>query len=150
MATGHHELSARNDDVKMGSERGFGIVFAVVFAVIGLWPTFKLRTLPHVTLAETRLWAIAVAALFLTAGLLAPAVLKPLNRLWFKFGLLLGRIMNPIIMGVLFYGVFTPFGLVMRLFGKDPLRLKHDRAASSYWIRRTPPGPTGESMRNQF
>lgn len=150
MTTGHHELSARHDDVKMGSERGFGIVFAVVFSIIALWPTFTLRALPKVDLAATRLWAIALAALFLAAGLLAPAVLKPLNRLWFKLGLLLARIMNPIIMGLLFYGVFTPFGLVMRLFGKDLLRLKLDREAPSYWIRRTPPGPTGESMRNQF
>jgi hypothetical protein len=138
------------DDVKMGSERSFGLVFAFVFTVVGLWPTFRIATLPAVSLGSARLWALAVAAIFLLAAFAAPSILRPLNTLWFKFGLLLGRVMNPLVMGVIFFLVFVPFGLVMRLFGKDLLRLRLDREAPSYWIRRTPPGPAPGTMRNQY
>jgi len=76
--------------------------------------------------------------------------LRPLNRLWLRFGLLLHAVMNPLIMGLLFYGTVMPIGLLMRLFGKDPLNLKRDAQASSYWIMRTPPGPAPDTMSNQF
>ncbi len=80
----------------------------------------------------------------------APQVLAPLNRLWFKLGLLLHKIVNPIVLGIMFYVVVTPTGLIMRLLGKDLLRLKRDPAAASYWIERTPPGPKPESLGDQF
>lgn len=148
--TASFEKPKEQDNIVMGSERSFGLVFAAVFAIIGLWPTFTLRTLPALHLGAARLWALALAAAFLALAYAAPAVLKPLNRLWFLFGLLLARVMNPIIMGVLFGLVFVPFGIAMRLLGRDLLRLKIDRQARSYWLRRDPPGPTGDSMRNQF
>lgn len=137
-----HEDFGRGDGPKAGSERGFGIVFAVVFAVIGFWPLLDGEA--------ARIWALTVGAVFLAASLLAPGVLKPLNRVWFLFGMALGRVVNPLVMGLLFYGTITPIALVMRLAGKDPLRLGFDPDAKTYWIDREPPGPAPESMRNQF
>ena len=139
---GFHEQFSREDGVKAGSDRAFGLVFAAVFALIGLWP-----------LAATggvRTWALIVAALFLAAAFFAPGALKPLNRVWFLFGKLLHKIINPLVMALLFFTTVTPIALLMRLAGKDPLRLKFDRAARSYWIERTPPGPAPDSMRRQF
>ncbi|CDL00684.1 conserved protein of unknown function [Magnetospirillum gryphiswaldense MSR-1 v2] len=126
----------------MGSERSFGIVFAVVFALIGLWP-LKAG-------GDMRLWALGLAALFLVVAFVAPKLLKPLNLLWFKFGLLLHKIMTPLIMGLLFFLTVTPVGMLMRATGKDPMRLKRDPDAASYWIDRDPPGPKPASMKNQF
>jgi len=137
-----HEDLQREDAVKVGSERGFGIVFAVVFAVIGLYPAWDG--------APVRWWALALAAIFLAVAGLAPSILKPLNRLWFAFGLLLHRVVNPIVMGLVFFVAVTPTAIVMRMLGKDPLRLRVDRTAKTYWIERRPPGPAPETMRNQF
>lgn len=125
-----------------GSERTFGLVFAAVFVLIGLWPLIH----AHVP----RWWALIVALLFAAAGLLVPALLRPLNRAWFKFGLLLHHIINPVIMAVMFYGAFVPMGLLLKLFGKDLLRLRRDPQLSSYWITRQPPGPPPGSMTKQF
>jgi hypothetical protein len=130
------------DQVQIGSERSFGLVFAAVFALIGLWPLLRA--------AEARGWALALAALFLAAGLWLPQSLRTLNRLWFKFGLALARVTTPLVMGLLFFAVVAPTGLFMRLRGKDLLRLRIDRAAATYWIERAPPGPAPDSMRNQF
>jgi hypothetical protein len=91
-----------------------------------------------------------VAALFLAAALLRPAKLHPLNLIWLKFGLLLHRVVNPVIMALLFYGTVLPTGLVMRMLGKDLLRLKREPGADSYWIVRQPPGPAPETMKDQF
>lgn len=140
--TAMHEDLRREHDVKRSSERSFGVVFSVVFAIVGLWPVWGQGTV--------RLWALVIAAGFLALALFWQAPLRPLNRLWLRFGLLLHSIVNPIIMGLLFYGTVVPTGLLMRLAGKDPLRLKRDPQASSYWIVRTPPGPAPESMSNQF
>lgn len=126
----------------MGSERSFGLVFVVVFAVIGFWPLLKGEPL--------RLWALGAAAVLLVLALAVPAALKPFNRLWFRFGLLLHKVMTPLIMGLMFFGAFMPTGLIMRALGKDILRLKFDPQAQSYWIERHPPGPAPESLRNQF
>ena len=139
---GFHEDLTREEEVKASSERGFGIVFAVVFTIVGL--------LPLLAGGGVRWWALALAAGFLGAGYLAPQILRPLNRLWLKFGLLLHRIVNPVIMGLLFFVTVTPIGLIMRALGKDPLRLNLDRSAKSYWIERTPPGPAPDTMKNQF
>ncbi len=137
-----HEDFGRRQAVAAGSERGFGVVFAVVFAAIGLWPL--------IDGAAARPWALIVAALFATAAAVAPAMLRPFNRLWFLIGLALHRVVNPLVMAILFYLTVTPMALLMRLAGKDPLRLKFDRRAKSYWIERHPAGPAPESMRHQF
>jgi hypothetical protein len=113
-----------------------------LFALIAVWPLKDG--------GELRLWAIAVAAAFAVAALAAPRALRPLNLLWFKFGMLLHHIVTPLVMGLLFFLTVTPVGLLMRATGKDPMRLKRDPAAASYWIDRTPPGPAPDSMKNQF
>ncbi|NQU60685.1 MAG: hypothetical protein HQ512_06115 [Rhodospirillales bacterium] len=143
---GFHEDFGRDDHVKTGSERSFGVVFAVVFAVIGLSPLIG----AEVGSGAVRVWALAVAGGFLTAGLFMPAVLRPLNLLWFKFGMVLSKIINPVVMGLLFYLTITPIALLMRLFGKDPLHRRFNANTKSYWIVRDPAGPEPESMRRQF
>ncbi|SRR5258706_2552030 len=127
---------------KPGSDRAFGLVFAGAFLLVALWPLFER--------APLRLWAIAVAALFALCAWLAPQVLAPLNRIWFRFGELLHRIVSPIALGIIFFGVITPYALVMRLFGRDELLLRKSSARQSYWVRREPPGPPPDSFRNQF
>ncbi len=124
----------------VGSERSFGIVFSVVFVLIGLWPL--------VYSGSPRWWALTVAAAFITAGFLFPAVLKPLNILWFKFGMLLGRIIGPVVMGLIFFIAVTPTALIFKLRRKDLLHLNRDPGASSYWIARDE--TTSGSMRDQF
>ncbi len=137
-----HEDFGREDDSKPGSERGFGIVFAVVFALIGLWPL--------VGGGPVRLWALAGGGIFLAAGLFFPIVLRPLNRIWFLFGMALHKIVNPVVMGLLFFLTVTPIALIMRAMGKDPLHRKFDPDAKTYWIERDPAGPAPETMRQQF
>lgn len=137
-----HEDLTREQDVEGSSDRSFGVVFAVVFLIVSAWPLMSG--------GPPRWWAGVVAALFATIALAKPSLLAGLNRQWMKLGLLLGRIVSPLALGLLFYGVITPLGIALRLAGKDPLRLKHDRGADSYWIRREPPGPAPDSMTNQF
>jgi len=134
----------------MGSERGFGLVFAVVFVLVGLWPAVELAWRPRLQPEHLRLWALALAAAFLATALLHPPVLRPLNRLWFLLGMLLSRIMTPLVMGLLFVLAVVPTAIVMRLRGHDLLRLKIDRNARTYWIVREPPGPPRDSMRQQY
>ncbi len=142
MTRGFHEDLSRGDVAEGGSERGFGLVFAVVFAGLGLWPALSGEGI--------RLWALGLAALFLLAAVVRPAALGPLNRLWLKFGRLLHGIVTPLIMGLLFFAVVTPTALIMRALKKDPLNLRFRPEARTYWIARRPPGPDPESMRNQF
>jgi hypothetical protein len=137
-----HESYVRDEAVEGSPNRSFGLVFAGVFALIGF--------LPMIFGGVARLWAIVLSVAFLAAALAFPAVLTPLNRLWTRFGLLLHRIVSPIVLGIMFFGVITPMGVLMRMFGKDPLRLRLDKAARSYWIARTPPGPAPETFRDQF
>ncbi len=137
-----HEDFGRKQESQGSSDRAFGIVFAVFFALLGFSP---LRT--HHPL---RWWALPVAGLFLFVGILKPIWLRPLNKYWTKLGLLMGRIVSPVITAVLFYGVVTPTALLFRMLGKDPLRLSRDPEARSYWIERQPPGPAPETMTNQF
>jgi predicted membrane metal-binding protein len=139
---GLHEDLGRQDAPIAGSERGFGIVFAVVFAVVGLWPLLDGE--------PVRAWALVLAAGFLGTGFFAPGLLKPLNRIWFLFGLALHKIVSPLVMGLLFFLTVTPMALILRALGKDPLRRKFDPDAKSYWIERNPPGPAPETMRRQF
>ena len=134
---------SRQHAVEGSSNRSFGIVFAVVFLIIAAWPlVFGSGAL--------RWWAAAVAAVFGVLAFVAPAVLAAPNRAWMKLGLLLGRIVSPIVLGLLFYIVFTPMGWALRAMGKDPMRLRRDASASTYWIERKPPGPPPDSLHNQF
>jgi predicted membrane metal-binding protein len=143
MATsGLHEDFSREEEVKAGTDRGFGLVFAGFFGILCAISLWRGGTSWH--------WMLPVAAAFLVVALTYPKVLAPLNRLWLKFGLLLYKVMNPLILGLLFFVTIMPIGLVMRAFGKDFLRLRRDPNAKSYWIDRTPPGPPPQSMKNQF
>ena len=126
----------------VGSNRTFGVVFAVVFGIITLWPVLSG--------GWPRWWASSIAGIFLAAALIAPRLLSPLNRTWFHFGVVLHRVINPIIMGIIYYGTVVPIGLILRARGKDLLRLKRDPNAKSYWIERDPPGPARGSMTKQF
>jgi hypothetical protein len=126
------------DDVKISSNRSFGIVFFVVFFIITLFP------LTHG--GEIRLWSLIISLIFLTLGLLNSKILAPLNKIWFKFGVFLGKIVSPIIMGIIFFLVVTPIGLIMRSLGKDLLNLKYNKN-KSYWIEKNGPKSI---MKNQF
>tara|TARA_Y100000389_G_scaffold6994_1_gene6697 strand:- start:789 stop:1172 length:384 start_codon:yes stop_codon:yes gene_type:complete len=126
------------DDIKIGSNRSFGIVFFIVFLLIAIYPLINNEGL--------RIWSIIIAIFFLILGLINSKVLTPFNKLWFKFGLLLGKIISPIIMGVVFFLVVTPIAFIMRIIGKDLLNLKFNKN-KSYWIEKT--GPKSK-MKNQF
>lgn len=132
----------RPQSAKPGSERAFGLVFAGVFLLVSLWPLLE-RGSP-------RLWAITVATVFALFAWLAPRALAPLNLLWFKFGESMHRIVSPIALGVIFFGVITPYAVVMRLFGRDELLLRKRSARTSYWVRREPPGPPPDSFDKQY
>ena len=126
------------DDIKIGSNRSFGIVFFVVFLIIAIYPlTYS---------GDVRLWSVIISIIFLVLGILNSKILTPLNKLWFKFGILLGKIVSPIIMGIIFFLVVTPIGFIMRILGKDVLNLKFN-ANKSYWIEKK--GPKSK-MKNQF
>ncbi len=127
------------DEIKLGSNRSFGIVFFIVFVLIATYPLLNQE--------EVRIWSLIISFLFLFLGLLNSKILTPLNKLWFRFGLFLGKIISPIIMGVIFFLVVTPIGLLMRFFGKDVLNLKLNKKKSSYWIEKD--GPKSK-MKNQF
>jgi uncharacterized membrane protein YagU involved in acid resistance len=140
--SGLHEDYGREAEIEVSSDRSFGFVFAVVFTIVALWPLYGG--------GGVRLWAAGVAGAFALLALVLPRVLSPLNKLWMKLGMLLQKIVSPIILGILFFVTITPIGLFMRLFGTDFLRLRWDPDADSYWIQREPPGPPPESMENQF
>ena len=137
-----HEDFSRPDDIKPSSDRSFGLIIAAFFLIVALWPV--IRTEP------VRWWALGLAGTFAVLALLWTPALAPFNKLWMKLGLLLYTIVNPVVLGLLFYLTVTPIALLMRLLHKDPLRLRREPDATSYWIHRSPPGPTPESMKNQF
>ena len=126
------------DEIKIGSNRSFGIVFFIVFVLIAIYPLINQE--------EVRIWSLIISFLFLFLGLLNSKILTPLNKLWFKFGILLGKIISPIIMGIIFFLIVTPIGLIMRILRKDLLNLKFNNS-KSYWIEKT--GPKSK-MKNQF
>lgn len=136
------ENSVHEEAIEGSSDRTFGLLFAAIFAILALWP------LLHG--AQIRVWALVLAAVFLVLALAWPRALSRLNRGWMRFGLLLNRIVSPVAIGVVYYLTLVPMGLVMRAFGKRPLRLGFDRAATSYWITREPPGPDPKTMIDQF
>jgi O-antigen/teichoic acid export membrane protein len=137
-----HENYDRDEKIDGSSNRSFGLVFAAFFGLVGLLPLILGRA--------PRIWAFLPGALFLLAALFFPSVLGPLNRAWMRLGLLLHRVVSPIVLGIMFYLVITPMGLLMRAMGKDFLRLRPDPAAASYWIDRRPPGPAPEAFKDQF
>ena len=126
------------DDIRIGSNRSFGIVFFVVFLIITLYPLLNNENI--------RYWSLLVSLVFLILGLLNSNILTPLNKAWFKFGILLGKVISPIIMGIIFFFVVTPIGLLMRILKKDLLNLKYNNN-KSYWIEKTEPK---SKMKNQF
>ena len=126
------------DNIKIGSNRSFGIVFFIVFFLIALYPTINSE--------EIRIWSVIISLIFLVLGLLDSKILTPFNKIWFKFGTLLGRVISPLVMGIIFFFVVTPIGLIMRILGKDVLNLKYN-SNKTYWIEKT--GPKSK-MKNQF
>ena len=126
------------DEIKISSNRSFGIVFFVVFLIIALYPL--------IYSGELRIWSVIISFIFLTLGLLNSKILNPLNKLWFKFGIFLGKIISPLIMVIIFFLVVTPIGLVMRMLGKDVLNLKFNNDRS-YWIDKN---ESKSKMKNQF
>lgn len=130
-------------DPKLPSERRFGALFTLVFAVLGAWGHYKGGN----PAASNALFVAAAVVALVT--LAAPRLLAPFNLAWFKLGLLMGKVVSPIVLGIIFFVILTPVSAVSRLLGRDELRLKR-KAVQSYWIDRVPPGPDGDSFKNQF
>ena len=128
----------RYKDIKINSNRSFGVFFAVIFLIVAFWPLLND--------GEVRAWSLLVSLVFLILGLLNSKILTPLNKLWFKFGIFLGNFISPIIMGIIFFFVVTPTGLIMRLFKKDLINLKKNNN-KTYWIEKK---SIKSNMKNQF
>jgi|TARA_B100001027_G_scaffold68966_1_gene47064 hypothetical protein len=127
-----------HNDIKIGSNRSFGIVFFIVFLLIAIYPLLSGESV--------RLWSLAIATIFFILGIINSSLLSPLNKIWFKFGLLLGRFISPLVMGLIFFLVVTPIALFMKLLKKDLLNLKFNKD-NTYWIVKS--GPKSK-MKNQF
>ena len=128
-----------NKKIKIGSNRSFGIVFFVFFFIVALYPIINDEII--------RYWSLLFAIIFLILGLLNSKILSPLNKIWFKFGILLGKFVSPVVMGIVFFLVVTPTGFIMRLMSKNLLRLKKDNNLNTYWIKRK---GHQTSMKKQF
>ena len=126
------------EEINKSSNRSFGLVFFIVFLLIGIYPLFKN--------GEFRSWSIIISLIFLVLGIIDSKLLSPLNKLWFKFGLMLGKIISPLIMGIIFFIVVTPTAIIMRILGKDLLNLKYNKK-DSYWIEKS---DVKSKMKNQF
>ena len=124
--------------IKIGSNRSFGVVFFIVFFLISIYPLFNNGSVSY--------WSLILSLAFLILGLLNSKLLYPLNFIWFKFGILLGRIVSPIIMGVIFFLVVTPTSILLKIFGKDVLKLKYNNS-KTYWLDKNEPK---SKMKNQF
>ncbi len=128
----------KNNDIKIGSNKSFGIVFFIVFLIIALYPMLKGQDL--------RLWSLIISFIFLILGMINSSILTPLNKIWFKFGILLGNIISPIVMAIIFFGVVLPTGIVMKILRKDLIGLKKNNK-NTYWIEKK---SQMTSMKNQF
>ena len=128
----------KNNKIQLGSNRSFGIVFFIVFLIVAFYPFFNNE--------DIRVWSLFIAIIFLILGLLNSKILTPLNSVWFRFGLLLGKIVSPVIMGIIFFTIVTPIAFFMRILGKDLLNLKYNNN-KSYWIKKSGPKSL---MKNQF
>ena len=130
---------SRHVSTEQSSVKSFGVVFSIVFLIVALYPLINSEGL--------RIWALVVSIIFFLLAFLAPKILVLPNKLWFKFGLLIGSIVAPIVMAFVYFVTVLPTGLIMRLLGKDLLKQKLDKNAKSYWVKRSE--PMG-SMKNQF
>ncbi len=139
---GSHETLHREENFKASSDRGFALVFGGISTIVAIYGSIVGSTWWP--------WPVGVAAVFFILAFTVPSILAPLNKAWTKLGLLMFAFISPLVLGLLFYLCVTPIGLLMRACRKDPLRLKHDAKAPSYWIAREPPGPSGDSLKNQF
>ena len=128
-----------NSKIKISSNRSFGLVFFVIFLIVALWPLKSGE--------DIRLWSLVLSIIFFILGIFNSKLLTPLNKLWFKFGILLGSIVSPLIMGLVYFFVVTPMGVLMRILGKDLLKTSKVKSASSYWIKRDKQQST---MKKQF
>ena len=124
--------------IKLPSNRNFGIIFSIVFLIISLWPLLNQN--------DIRIWSLIISGIFLVLGLINSKLLLPLNKIWFKFGILLGNFIAPIVMGIVYFMVVTPTGLIMKLFGKDLLNLKKNNK-DTYWIEKD---NSNNDLKNQF
>jgi|TARA_B100000315_G_scaffold40600_1_gene35441 hypothetical protein len=127
------------EDIKISSNRSFGIVFFIFFLIVSIYPLIKG--------GEIRIWSLFIALIFLILGIINSKLLTPLNKIWFRFGILLGNFVSPIIMGIVFFIVVTPVSLILRLLGKDVLSLKKNNKKRTYWIDKSDPK---SKMKNQF
>mgnify|MGYP001239533362 CR=1 FL=1 len=127
----------KNNKIKISSNRSFGIVFFVVFFVFAIWPLLNNQ--------DIRIWSLIISLVFLILGILNSNLLKPLNIIWFKFGIFLGSIVSPLVMGLVFFLVVTPTGFIMRIFGKDLLKLKKNKS-NTYWLAKN----YKSNMKDQF
>ena len=127
-----------SNNIKISSNRNFGVVFFIFFLIVSIFPLFKDENI--------RIWAVVVAIIFLILGLLNSSVLSPLNKIWFKFGILLGSFVSPIVMGIVFFAIVTPTSLIMKVLGKNLLNLKQSNK-KTYWIERS---KIKSRMKNQF
>lgn len=137
-----HESFERHEEVQGSSDKALGLVFGAFFLLIAVLPLFSGR--------GVRLWALIACGGFVGVALIWPRLLSPLNRLWTRLGLLLHMVVSPIVLGIMFYAVITPMGVIMRLLGKDLLRLSFNPQLPTYWMERTPPGPKPETLSDQF
>ena len=129
----------KQKEIKISSNKSFGLVFFVIFIIIALWPLLNNGNI--------RIWSIIVSIIFLILGLLNSKILTPFNKLWMRLGALLGIIVSPIVMGVVYFGIITPIGLITKLFGKDVLNLKLDKNKTTYWLKKN---KIKSKMKNQF
>lgn len=127
---------------KLPSNKKFGVFFSIVFILVAICAHWKFKS-------DFAIFALIPSTFFAVAAFLAPQILSPLNRLWFGLGLLLGKIVSPIVLGLIFFVLITPVSFVTRLFGRDELKIKK-RTVESYWVDRSPPGPQAASFKNQY
>ena len=129
----------KKNKIKISSNKSFGIVFFTVFLIIAIWPLLNGY--------EIRYWSLIISIVFLILGILNSKILTPLNKIWLKIGILLGKFASPIVMGIVFFLVVTPTGFIMKLAGKNLLRLKKVNNINTYWIKKE---DFKTSMKNQF
>ena len=135
-------MATLNMTIDPPSNRSFGWVFTTFFTLVGAYSLWRAGT--------TYPWMFGLAAVTAVVTLLSPGWLAPLNRIWMKFGELLHHVVSPVVLGVIFYGVFTPVAMVMRMAGRDIMKRRFDQGAKTYWVKREPPGPAADSFRDQF
>jgi hypothetical protein len=128
----------KNEDIKLPSNKSFGIVFFIVFLIVSFYPVLNNE--------DIRIWSLIISSIFLLLGILNSKLLTPFNKIWIKFGFLLGKIVSPIVMGIIFFGVVTPIAILMKILGKDLLNLKFNNN-QTYWIKKN---YQKSLMKNQF